>query len=325
MKTLLALLFIMMSANSFAYSSRLPHTRCSCVTELQKSLEDQAFDMNMEYKRKFNSFVKLDNDAEFLEGTNKEEAIVLIHGFIASPFEVRSVAKQLNEVGYTVYMPLLYGFGAYGEVANEGKLPIWKNQIRAAVKDLSTCFKKITIGGLSLGAALATDYVLTAKDPKITSLVIMAPYFDVAQPMTKSFVSPLSMVTESTSLSLLYTMSRSDDLIEILKNKQYYSEVMPYMTLQELFKFSAEYNVRETLVKSKVPVFLVYSDFDTTINLEKAESVPKKHFKTVNVYKLPKSLKVPHQITFAEANPKFDEMVKKIRFFILKSNAFHTN
>ncbi len=320
----MALLFILVSTNSYAYSKRLKNTtECTCVTELQDSLDDKARDFNDDYKRNFNSFVKLDNDAEFLEGTHKNEAIILVHGFIASPFEVRSVAQALNDIGYSVYMPLLYGFGAYGEVANHGKLAIWKDQIKSAVKSLSGCYKKITLGGMSLGAALATDYVLTTKDPRITSLVLMSPYYDISQSVAKTLVGPLSAMKESVGLGTMFTLSHSDDLVEILKNNKYYSDIMPFMTLQELFKFSDELLAKKVTAKSNVPVFLAYSEFDTTINLETAVNLPMKHFNNVNVYKLSKDLKVPHQINFESSNPKFDDMARKIIRFVGRSNLLH--
>ncbi|MBC7428884.1 MAG: alpha/beta hydrolase [Bacteriovorax sp.] len=320
MKLLLAALLILMSANSFAYSSNLKHAECTCATELQDKLEKDAYDMNELYRRLYNSFVKIDNDAEFLEGTNKENAVILIHGFIASPFEVRSVAKALNDIGYTVYMPLLHGFGGYGEVANKGKLSIWREQIKSAVKDLSGCYKKISIGGISLGAALATDYVLNSHDPKITSLVLLSPYYDISQSVAKLIIGPLSSITDSSYLSTLFTVSQSDDLVEILKNNKFYSDIMPFMTLQELFKFSDELKATESIAKSSLPVFLAYSEFDTTINLETADSLPRKHFKSINLFKLPKELKVPHQITYESSNPKFDQMASKIIRFIGNSN-----
>ncbi|MBC7711801.1 MAG: alpha/beta fold hydrolase [Rhizobacter sp.] len=320
MKSLFAVVFILLSANSNAYSSRIVHNDCTCATELQEKLDNDARDMNDFYHNKFDSYVKIDNDAEFLEGSNKENAIILIHGFIASPFEVRAVAKRLNEIGYTVYMPLLYGFGADGQTANAGKLSIWREQIKAAVKSLSGCYKKISLGGISLGAALATDYVLKTHDPKISSLVLMSPYYDISQSVAKLIVGPLSSVKDSFDLSTLFTVSHSDDLVEILKFKRYYSNIMPFNTLQELFKFSDELKAKESVTKSNVPVFLAYSEFDTTINLETADSLPRKHFNNVQLFKLPKELKVPHQITYASSNPRFDEMLRKIAHFIGVSN-----
>ena len=323
MKTLLILLFTLISFNGHAYSKRLKTYSCNCVTELQNSLDESAHKFNIEYKLKYNSSVKLDNDAEFLEGSRKDEAIILVHGFIASPFEVRAIAKTLNDIGYSVYMPLLYGFGAYGEVANQGKLEIWKNQIKTAVRSLSNCYKKITLGGMSLGAALVTDYALTTKDPKISSLVLMSPYFDISQSVAKILVGPLSTVKESASLSTLFTLSRSDDLTEIINNRKYYSDIMPFITLQEVFKISDELKGRPKGMLNNIPVFLAYSEFDTTISLETAIDLPKNQFKSVSIYKLSKDLKVPHQIGFESSNPKFDEMTTKIARFIGKSNLLH--
>ncbi|MBC7540526.1 MAG: alpha/beta fold hydrolase [Bacteriovorax sp.] len=320
--TLLFLIFLsfILSLNSFAYSKRLKHSECNCVTELQNQLEDESRSFASNYRYKSNSFVKINNDAEMLEGSNKEEAIILIHGFMASPFEVRSIAKVLNDSGYTVYMPLLYGFGGYGEIANQGKVSIWREQIKTSVNKLSRCYKRISLGGISLGAALATDYVLTTHDPKISSLVLMSPYFDISQSVAKLLVGPLSFFKDSVSLSTLFTISRSDDLVEILKNNNFYSDIMPFLTLQELFKLSNELKAKTSTVKSNIPVFLAVSEFDSTIDLSIAESLPANHFNKINLYKIPKYLKVPHQITYESSNSKFDDMTSKIVRFVNRSN-----
>ncbi len=296
---------------------------CTCASEFQikNNVENSKLSANYQFQSK--AYLKIDNDAEFLEGTNKEEVVVLIHGFIASPFEVRAIARQLNDHGYSVYMPLLYGFGANGETANKGKLHIWRKQIKTVVQELSRCFKKVTLGGMSLGAALATDYYLTTKDKNISSLVLMSPYFDISQSVAKLLVGPLSTIKESVSLSMLYALSRSDDLVEILKNSRYYSDIMPFKTLQELFQLSDDLKAKKTFNKLDIPVFVAYSEFDTTIDLAQAKSLPKEHFKNVNEFVLKEELNVPHQIAFESSNPKFKEMATKIRKFIWFSNLKH--
>lgn len=316
MKFLIFILLLTFATHSFAGDKS-----CTCADDIQQTVLDENSRLNNNYKfSSSKSFLKLGNDAEFIQGTNRESVVILIHGFIASPFEVRELADSLNKIGYSVYMPLLFGFGADGDMANKGKLSIWRQQIRIAVKELSKCFPKITLGGMSLGAALATDYYLTTKDKNISSLVLMSPYYDISQSIAKTLVGPLSSVKESLDLSTLFTISRSDDLVEILKNKKYYSNIMPFITLQELFKLSNELKARTTVNKLKIPVFVAYSEFDTTIDLSEAQMLPKRHFSNVTNFVLPKNLKVPHQIIYQSSNPKFDDMTKKIRRFIWTNN-----
>lgn len=319
MKFLIFILFISIASSAFGAGDE---ESCTCADAFQQQVYEENSKLNNTYNYT-DTYLKLDNDAEFLQGTNRENVVILIHGFIASPFEVRELAESLNKNGYSVYMPLLYGFGADGGIANKGKLSIWRQQIKKAVNALSNCFPKITLGGMSLGAALATDYYLTTKDKRISSLVLLSPYYDISQSIAKTLVGPLSSVKESLDLSTLFTISRSDDLVEILKNKKHYSNIMPFLTLQELFKLSNELKARTTVIKFKLPVFVAYSEFDTTIDLSEANLLPKRHFSNVTNFVLAKNLKVPHQIIYQSSNPKFDDMNKKIRRFIWTSNLIY--
>lgn len=315
MKNLLFTMLFLLSSNLFAAEQS-----CTCATMFRDDVYAENSRISNQYQLNGGYGLKLGNDAEFLEGTNKDEVIILIHGFIASPFEVKSLAKDLNDYGYSVYMPLLYGFGAYGETANQGKLSIWRSQIKKAVSDLSKCFKRVTLGGMSLGAALATDYYLTTKDKNISSLVLLSPYFDISQSVAKLLIGPLSTVKESFGLSLLHTISQSDDLVEIVKNRKYYSDIMPFMTLQELFRLSDEIIAKRANARSNVPVMVAYSEHDTTIDLSLVTELPRRHFINVSSIVLAKTLKVPHQIAFESSNPRYKDMSNKIRRFIWTSN-----
>ena len=276
--------------------------------------------MTVEYRQKYSSFLKVGNESEYLEGTLSDQAVILIHGFMASPFEVKEVALKLNSLGYTVYMPLLYGFGADLKTANEAKLEIWKRQIKESVEKLSHCYKKISIGGISLGAALATDYVLNNNAKNITSLILLSPYFDVSHSVAKLLIGPLSNITNSVDLSTLYTISRSLDLIEVLKNKTYYVDAMPFFALQEIFKLSNELLIKKSSKLISIPVLVAKSDADTTIDLNQVISLPQKHFKDISYFNIEKSMKVPHQITYEIANPKFKEMMRKMINVIRKGS-----
>jgi esterase/lipase len=313
MKVLLAL-SLLISLNLFAETKA--DRDCSCIGDIQDKIDQDNETMSQAYKFGTGTYLKYDNRAQILPGKITDQAIILIHGFIASPFEVKEAAEYLNNMGYTVYMPLLYGFGAEGTVANKGKLKYWREQIKESVKRLSKCYSKISLGGISLGGALATDYVLTTHDKNISNLVLLSPYYDISQSVARLLVGPLTTLKESVDLTTLYSLSHSDDLTEILKNSEFYSNIMPLVTLTELFKLSNELKEKTSSQKLNVPVFVAYSEFDTTIDLGLAQSLPSKHFEKVKYYKLAKDLKVPHQITYAESNPKFKQMMRNISMFI---------
>jgi esterase/lipase len=310
---LISLILISMSIYSEVEKKEL--LNCSCADEIKLNLESIRQNTLVQYRTK-NSFVKLDNDSEFLEGTSKNDVIILIHGFIASPFEVRSIAYELNRAGYSVYMPLLEGFGAYGSMANNGKLINWRNQIKATVNELSRCYSNITLGGISLGAALATDYALSTEGKNISGLVLYSPYFEISQSVAEFLIGPLSAIKSSLDITTLYSIYKSSDLVEIVKNKDYYSDIMPFITLQEVFKLGKEIQNIKLQNKSNIPVFVAYSQYDETINLELAHSIPFKYFNTVTEYVIDKKYKVPHQITYESSNSKFSQLLFKTQMFL---------
>lgn len=312
------LTFLILQNIGLAKIVRLEHTNCNCITDLQNDLENDSFDMSLNYRQKFDSLIKLDNDALFLEGHLKDQVVILIHGFMASPFEVKEVANRLNNLGYSVYMPLLYGFGGNSQAANAGKLSIWREQIKSTVKKLSRCYKKISIGGISLGGALALDYVVNNKSENISSLILLSPYFDVSQSIAKSLIDPLLTLKKSVDLSTLFTLSRSPDLTEVVKNQSFYSEIMPFFALKEIFALSEELKNKKSFHKKSLPVIVAISEADMTINLTTAIEIPQKHFSNVSFFTIDKKFQVPHQITYSAINPNFKEMNRKIVSIVRK-------
>ena len=310
--------FISLKANAYSHR-RAKNLSCDCAYTLQEQLEQERVSFAQNYENKLLSYVKLDNDSEFYEGTSTDEVVLLIHGFMASPFEVRSIGKRLNEIGYNVYMPLLYGFGSTGGIANNGNVEAWRNQVRHSVEMLSHCYKKISIGGISLGGALATDFVLNEYLPhqkesnyKITSLILLSPYYDISQSVAKTLVGPISDYKETVDLSTLWMVSHSSDLPQIINHAGYYNSEMPLKTLNELFSLSNQLQAIGSNIKSDIPVQLSISESDTTINLALAESFTKQHFSKVNSFKIEKDFKVPHQIAYENANPLFEQMLRQI-------------
>src|SRR5665811_713155 len=63
-----------------------------------------------------------------------EDGIVLLHGFTASPVEVRQLADFLNAQGYTASGPLLPGHGTHPDDLNRVKFEDWVRFSEAAVE-----------------------------------------------------------------------------------------------------------------------------------------------------------------------------------------------
>lgn len=114
------------------------------------------------------------NQPFHFQGTNGK-AVLLIHGWTTTPYELRRLGMYLNENGYTVCGPLLRGHGTVYTDLEGVRWEDWLSDLETAYRELKKNHEKIYIAGTSIGACLATQ--LAKKHPEISGLVLMAmPY-----------------------------------------------------------------------------------------------------------------------------------------------------
>jgi len=104
-----------------------------------------------------------------------ETGILLIHGFMAAPEEVREWAEALYALGYTVYAPRLSGHGTSprdlaGRTCNE-----WMDSVDRGHTILKGCCTKIVVAGFSAGAGLALAQAIFKPDAFQGIISVSAP------------------------------------------------------------------------------------------------------------------------------------------------------
>lgn len=108
-----------------------------------------------------------------LEGTD-DRAIVLLHGYNDSPQTLRAPAAAFHAAGWTVYVPLLPGHGrslpAFAASTSKG----WIDAGRGAVREAMLRHRRVAVGGLSMGGAIAT--IVAAEQGDVLAAVLFAPF-----------------------------------------------------------------------------------------------------------------------------------------------------
>jgi carboxylesterase len=100
-------------------------------------------------------------------------AVLLLHGFTGSPWEVRPLAEALAARGYHAYAPRLPGHGTSPEALLYVTHVDWEREAEAALATLAG-FERVFVAGLSMGALLAL--LLAARHPdRVQGLALMAP------------------------------------------------------------------------------------------------------------------------------------------------------
>jgi len=91
----------------------------------------------------------------FLRKSYQRKGVILIHGYMAAPEEVRVVAEALHKKGYVVYGVRLRGHGTAPEDLGKREWYDWYNSVNRAYIVMNHTVDKISIVGFSTGAGLA--------------------------------------------------------------------------------------------------------------------------------------------------------------------------
>lgn len=98
-----------------------------------------------------------------------DHAVLLLHGLSSSPLEMRFLARALHREGFTAVAPVLSGYSAG---SSEQRMETWVAAAAREFDALSKRYARVSVCGLSIGAALAL--ALVAERPKAQSVVLLS-------------------------------------------------------------------------------------------------------------------------------------------------------
>ncbi len=142
-----------------------------------------------EFKRDYHQyFVKGESKAlevgmpSIIKGKSKNIGVLLSHGYMAAPLEVKGLADYLGGLGFWVYVPRLKGHGTSPDDLAKRSYGDWVKSIDHGYALISSICRKVVVGGFSTGAGLALHLAARVKE--------VAGVFAVAAPLTlKDFSS----------------------------------------------------------------------------------------------------------------------------------------
>ncbi len=182
-------------------------------------------------------------------------AVLLLHGFTGSPWELRSLGEALAARGAHVSCPRLPGHGAEPEAMLWVTWRSWVDAAERALLELSR-FEHVSVAGLSMGALLSI--IMAARHPqRVARLVLMAPALQLADPASRALRlvrhRPLSLVRDR------WVVKKGTDLDDEEARAQSpllprypVSRVLDLFTLQDVARLSAPVVTCPTLVLGAV-------------------------------------------------------------------------
>jgi esterase/lipase/1-acyl-sn-glycerol-3-phosphate acyltransferase len=99
-----------------------------------------------------------------VRGKSKRVGIVLLHGYMAAPYEVKALAEFLGQKGFWVYVPRLKGHGTTPEDLAIRSYQDWRYSVNQGYAIINAICERVIVGGFSTGAGLALDLATRIED-----------------------------------------------------------------------------------------------------------------------------------------------------------------
>ena len=256
------------------------------------------------------------------------DSVVLIHGLSDSPAVMMDLARHYHEnMGCNVYLPLLQGHGLKEPDGMRGVcLKAWKENVHFAITAAAADAKRLSIGGLSTGGALALYFA--CLDARINHKVYL---FSAALGLYKGWLGSLKEIFLRSPFCLLLAAVK----LNLIGPNPYRYSYVPFNSARELAKLLPEINAlrsgaRPSYIRER-EIFNAWSEsdnvIDTSILAQLADMASPSGFTSFTIDKKHRvahaSVVLKHSIYAArgqtvgrrlleKANPLFDTMVAEM-------------
>ncbi len=195
-----------------------------------------------------------------VKGREARIGIVLVHGYMAAPMEVRELADYFGELGYWVYVPRLKGHGTAPEDLAGRNYMEWVESVEEGYVIMKNICDKVFVGGFSTGAGLALDLVTRVND--------VAGAFAVAPPMKLHDISSKLVPAVDTWNKLMEKVRLGGAKKEFIENQPENPHINyrrnPIAGIRELERLMDA--LAPKLPEIKLPVLLVQSRLDPVVD-----------------------------------------------------------
>lgn len=201
-----------------------------------------------------------------LEGNGKDTGIVLIHGYMAAPAEMRGLAEYLNREGYSVYVPRIKGHGTSADDLAERTYIEWIQSVEEGCILMLCRHESIVVGGFSTGAALALDIVTRIDGDKkgIKGVFAVAPPMKLKDFSTKFIpaVTLWNLLMETFHMDL----AKKEFVENRPENPHINYTRNPIAGVREIERLMRD--LEDRLKDVKIPAFVLQSGMDPVVNVK---------------------------------------------------------
>jgi carboxylesterase len=200
-------------------------------------------------------------DAEAFTLNGDQRAVLCIHGFTGTPFEVKPVAVRIHKEGATVRVMRLPGHGTSLEDLDGKQWSDWVAAVDEEFDALSRKGSPVLVVGQSLGGLLAL-HLATRPPPLLAGISVLATPLWLF-PLPTRIIATLERISAMTRIvTRLPKLGGSDVRDAIMKEKNPCYPAIPVRALLQFSRFMK--NVRNELPRVTVATQVIHSRQDHT-------------------------------------------------------------
>ncbi|HOP74217.1 MAG TPA: alpha/beta fold hydrolase [Bacillota bacterium] len=229
-----------------------------------------------------------------------EQAVLLIHGFTACPYEMLELGQFLCSRGHNVFGVRLAGHGTHVSDFAKTTGADWEASAQKGLEIAASLGRKVTVIGESMGGALAV--LLASSYPDcVHRLVLCAPCFEIANPM--AYLARYAFIRK--------VVPQTDMGVALEWQRQYWYGKIPTKAVAELVTVAGK--ARKLAPEIKAPVLVIQAENDQMVRWQGARRFFEKLASSKKTLKLFES--GHHNLTI-DLNPQKQQVFEWILKFI---------
>ena len=198
-----------------------------------------------------------------LRGRSRNLGVVLSHGYLAAPAEVRTLAHYLAKKGYWVYAPRLKGHGTAPEDLARRTYQDWIDSMEEGYLLMRNLCRRVILGGFSTGAALALELASrTAGRDDVVGV------FAISTPLRLQYLASRLAPVVDTWNKIMNKVRLDDAKREFVENQPENPDINylrnPVAGVRELERLMDHLEPR--LAEVQVPALVIQSHRDPVVN-----------------------------------------------------------
>jgi esterase/lipase/1-acyl-sn-glycerol-3-phosphate acyltransferase len=195
-----------------------------------------------------------------IRGSFRRTGVVLVHGYMAAPLEMKELAEYLSRKGLWVYAPRVKGHGTSPDDLAQTRYPAWVETVDCAYALMRSLCRRVVVGGFSNGAGLTLDLAARVSD--------VAGVFAVSPPLRLQDFSTRLVPAVDVWNRLMKKVRLGDAQVEFVENHPENPHINylrnPIAGVRELERFMGA--LEPKLGAIKVPALVIQGQGDPVVN-----------------------------------------------------------